>query len=88
MKDDFTLIDLMSNYEPLETFQKLFLEYRDLLDWGYLLHMCYCEESYESVGGDFGDEENPTINYARLVYLKELIKFLEDNGIKASESYF
>lgn len=45
--------------------------------------MCYCEESYESVGGDEGYLDNPPINHERLAYLEKLIKFLEDNGIKA-----
>ena len=43
--------------------------------------MCYCEESYESVGGDFGYMENPPINHERLAYLEKLIDFLESNGI-------
>ena len=58
------------------------------LEWGTLLRMCYCEESYESVGGDFGDEENPPINYGRLVYLKRLIRLLESKGIVADIKYF
>ncbi len=82
MKDDFLLIDMMFNSAPLETFQKLFHDKRDNSDWEHLLHMCYCEESYERVGGDFGDEEDPPINYERLAYLERLIKFLEDNGIE------
>lgn len=45
--------------------------------------MCYCEESYESVCGDEGYLDNPPINHERLAYLEKLIKFLEDNGIKA-----
>jgi hypothetical protein len=47
--------------------------------------MCYCEESYESVGGDEGYLPNPPINHERLSYLKELIAFLEGNGIKEAE---
>lgn len=45
--------------------------------------MCYCEESYYSVGGDEGYLANLPINHKRLSYLEKLIKFLEDNGIKA-----
>ena len=44
--------------------------------------MCYCEQSYENVGGDDGDSVNPHINFERLKYLDELIDFLEKLGIK------
>ena len=82
MKEELELIDLMFESKPIEIFEKLFAENREYFDWSELLHMCYCEESYESVGGDEGYLENPPINYERLTYLKKLIKFLEDNGIK------
>ena len=82
MKDEFELIDLMFESKPIEKFQKLFTENREDFDWSKLLHMCYCEESYESVGGVEGYLDNPPINYERLVYLKRLITFLEDNGVK------
>lgn len=83
MKDEFKLIDLMFESKPIEEFQKLFIENREDFDWSKLLHMCYCEHSYESVGGDEGYLDNPPINHERLKYLETLIKFLEDNGIKA-----
>lgn len=82
VNDEFELIDLMFESKPIEIFEKLFAENREDFDWSGLLHMCYCEESYVSVGGDEGYLENPPINYERLTYLKKLIKFLEDNGIK------
>ena len=44
--------------------------------------MCYCEESYESIGGDDGYLENPSINVERLKYLEQLIEFLEGLGVK------
>ena len=83
MKDDFRLIDMMFSSEPIELFQKLFAENREDFDWEQLLDMCYCEESYESVGGDDGYLDNPPINNERLEYLEKLIKFLVDSGIKA-----
>ena len=83
MNYEFELIDLMFESKPIEVFQKLLAENREDFDWSELLHTCYCEESYESVGGDEGYLDNPPINHERLAYLEELIKFLEDNGIKA-----
>jgi hypothetical protein len=77
---EFVLIDMMFDGCPIEEFQQLW-ESKENLDWGELLHMCYCEESYESVGGDEGYLENPPINHERLAYLEELIAFLEDKGI-------
>ena len=44
--------------------------------------MSYMEKNYESVGGDDGFMDNPTINYTRIEYLGKLIEFLEENGIK------
>ena len=73
MNGSIDLIDMMFCEEPLEAFQELLRNNCDDLDWGYLLHMCYCEESYESVGGDFGDEDNPPFNYERPDYLKKFI---------------
>ena len=75
------LIMMMFENEPIEIFEKLLNEDNSELEWGYLLNMCYCEESYESVGGDFGYMENPPINHERLAYLEKLIDFLESNGI-------
>ncbi len=86
MNDSIDLTDMMFRNEPLENFQELLRNNRDDLDWGHLLHMCYCEESYESVGGDYGDEKDPPINYERLDYLEKLIKLLEDNGIAENVS--
>ena len=79
------LIWMMFENEPIETFEKLLNEYNAQLEWGYLLHMTYCEDSYESVGGDYGDEENPPINHERIKYLEELIVFLEGLGIEEVE---
>ena len=76
------LVMMMFENEPIETFEKLLNENNMELEWGYLLHMCYCEESYESVGGDLGDMENPPINHKRLAYLGKLINFLESRGIE------
>jgi len=73
---------MMFRNEPIETFEKLLEEGNDNLEWGSLLHMCYWEESYESVGGDEGYKKNPPINHKRLKYLEELICFLESNGIE------
>ena len=83
VNDEFELIDLMFESKPIEVFQKLFTENQENFDWSELLYMCYCEESYESVGGDEGYLDNPPIHHERLKYLETLIKFLEDNGIKA-----
>ena len=78
---EYDLIMMMFENEPIETFEKLLNEDNAELEWGYLLHMCYCEESYESVGGDLGYMENPPINHERLAYLENLIEFLESKGI-------
>ena len=77
----YDLIGMMFENEPIETFEKLLNEYNAQLEWGYLLHMCYCEESYESVGGDLGYMDNPPIDHERLAYLEKLINFLESKGI-------
>ena len=79
--DEYKLIDMMFDSCPIEEFQQLW-ESKENLDWGKLLHMCYCEESYESVGWDEGYLENPPINHERLAYLEQLISFLEDKGIE------
>lgn len=78
---EYDLIMMLFKNEPIETFEKLLNEDNAKLEWGYLLHMCYCEESYESVGGDFGYMENPPINHERLNYLEKLINILESKGI-------
>lgn len=78
---EYDLIDMMFESEPIETFEKLLNEDNEGLEWGELLHMCYFEESYESVGGDSGYMENPPINHERLAYLEKLIRFLESKGI-------
>ena len=82
--DEYKLIDMMFDSRPIEEFQQL-LESKENLDWGELLHMCYCEESYESVGGDEGYLENPPINHERLSYLEQLIAFLKEKGIEEKE---
>lgn len=75
------LIDMMLEGESIEKFEEL-LELSDLVSqWRYLLHMCYWEEGYESVGGDEGYMDPPPINHERLAYLKKLIAFLESHGI-------
>ena len=80
-----TLIDMMFDGLSVDCFKSLWNVDKDAEKWGILLHMCYCEESYESVGGDEGYMENPTINIERLKYLRELIEFLEMSGIKEVE---
>lgn len=87
MCDDkkYILIDMLFDSRPIEEFESLLKSEKKGLSWGRLLHMCYCEESYESVGGDEGCLPNPPINHERLSYLKELIAFLEGNGIKDAE---
>ena len=83
--DEFTLIDMMFNNSSIDSFKSLLEKDKDTEKWGRLLDMCYCEESYESVGGDEGYLENPPINFERLNYLKELIDFLEKSGIKGAK---
>ncbi|MBQ2942906.1 MAG: hypothetical protein IJD97_11805 [Clostridia bacterium] len=78
------LIYMMFHGEPLETFEKLLKEEKEL-EWGKLLNMCIGERSYQSVGGDYGDLENPPINHKKIKYLERLIKLLESNGIKPEE---
>ena len=88
IKNDFnehTLIDMMFEGLSIDSFKSLWDKDKDARKWGRLLDMCYCEESYESVGGDEGYLPNPPINHERLSYLKELIAFLEGNGIKDAE---
>lgn len=76
------LIDMMFENSSIESFKRLWNKNKDADKWGYLLHMCYCEESYESIGGDDGYLENPPINVERLKYFEQLIEFLEGLGIK------
>ena len=76
------LIDMMFEGKPIEAFERIMKSEGTQLEWGALLHMCYCEESYERVGGDEGYKENPPINKKRIAYLSDLIAFLESNGIK------
>lgn len=77
------LIDMMFASTDIGAFKILFEKDKDAEKWSELLHMCYWEQSYESVGGDEGYLKNPPINEKRLKYLEELIKFLEDSGIEA-----
>ena len=77
------LIHMMYASEDIGTFKALMEKEQDPEKWSQLLHVCYWEESYESVGGDTGWLENPPINTRRLAYLKELIAFLEGAGIHA-----
>ena len=80
--DTGDLIFMMFDDEPIETFEKLIKEENAELKWDELLDMCWAERNYESVGGDSGDSENPTIDYERLDYLEKLISLLESYGIK------
>lgn len=83
----FDLVTMMFKNEPIEAFEKLLNEDIPKSEWGNLLHMCYCEESYESVGGDDGYMENPPINHKRLAYLEKLISFLESKGISECQEF-
>ena len=79
--DNVTLIDMMFESKPIEEFEELLKLGTQGYEWGELLRMCYCEESYESVGGDEGYMLNPPINHERLTYLNQLIALLESHGI-------
>ena len=81
--DEHDLIDMMFASTDIGAFKILFEKDKDPKKWSELLHMCYWEQSYESVGGDEGYLENPPINEKRLKYLGELIGFLEGLGIEA-----
>ena len=83
--DEYTLIDMMFASEPIDTFMELWESRKSDFDWEGLLHMCYCEESYGSVGGDEGYLDNHPINRERLSYLAKLIAFLESNGVVEDE---
>lgn len=83
--DAYTLISMMFENASIDSFKPLWEMDKDAKKWGYLLHMTYCEDSYESVGGDYGYEENPPINLERVKYLEELIVFLEGLGIEEVE---
>ena len=77
-----TLVHMMFDGSSIDSFRTLWNQDKDAEKWGYLLHMCYCEDSYERVGGDYGDSENFPIHEKRLHYLGELIFFLEELGIE------
>lgn len=79
--DTKDLVYMMFNSAPIEEFEKLFEADNTNLDWSQLLNMCYGEESYESVGGDYGNEDDPPINHEKLEYLAKLIDYLESRGI-------
>ena len=81
--DGHDLIDMMFGSESIDTFKSLWDKDRGFEKWSELLHMCYWEVSYERVGGDKGYLDNPPINVARIKYLEELIKFLEQSGVQA-----
>lgn len=83
--DSMTLIDMMFDSKPIEEFENLLRSGEVSAEWEELLHMCYCEESYVSVGGDEGYLPNPPIDHKRLAYLKTLITFLESHGISENE---
>ena len=81
--DEHDLIDMMFESIDINIFKLLWYKDKDAKKWSRLLHSCYCEQSYESVGGDEGCLDDPPINEERLKYLEKLIKFLEESGIKA-----
>ena len=81
--DEHDLIDMMFESTDIDTFKLLWDNDNDAKKWSELLHMCYWEQSYESVGGDEGYLDDPPINEKRLKYLEELITFLEESGVKA-----
>ncbi len=82
----YDLVEMMFDGEPIETFEKLLKAGENFLGWDELLRMCYCEESYESIGGDFGDEDDPSMNHERVAYLERLIAFLEQNGVRTKNT--
>jgi len=81
--DEHDLIDMMFESTDIDTFKLLWGKDKDAKKWSKLLHSCYREQSYESVGGDEGYLDDPPINEKRLKYLEELITFLEESGVKA-----
>ena len=81
--DEHDLIDMMFESADIDAFKFLWDKDKGAKKWSILLHMCYWEKSYESVGGDEGYLEAPPINKKRLKYLETLIKFLEESGVKA-----
>ena len=83
--DSTFLIDMMFDGKPIEEFEKILRSGEVGAEWGDLLHMCYCEESYESVGGDEGHLPNPLIDHNRLAYLKALITLLKNYGVLESK---
>ena len=83
--DRYTLIDMMFDSASIEEFESLWNIDNDNKKWGDLLYMCYNEKSFVRAGGDDGYKENPPICYERLEYLEELIKFLEELGVKVNK---
>ncbi len=81
--DEHDLIDMMFESTDIDTFKLLQGKDKAAKKWSELLHSCYWEQSYESVGGDEGYLDDPPINEKRLKYLEELITFLEESGVKA-----
>ena len=81
--DEHDLISMMFERADIDAFKLLWDKDKDAEKWSKLLHMCYWEQSYESVGGDEGYLDDPPINEKRLKYLKELIEFLEQSGVQA-----
>ncbi len=84
--DNMMLIDMMFDSKPVEKFEELLKSGDVGSEWIDLLHMCYCEERYVSVGGDEGCVCNPSIDHKRLAYLKKLIVLLESYGIRENRS--
>ena len=81
--DEYDLIDMMFEGTDIDTFKLLWGKDKDAKKWSELLHLCYWEQSYESVGGDNGYLDDPPINEKKLKYLEELIDFLEKAGVRA-----
>ena len=83
--EEINLVDMLWDREPIKKFEELLKAQIPDLEWGHLLHICYCEESYLSVGGDEGYLDNPPIDYEGLAYIEKLIALLEENGITEEE---
>ena len=73
---------MMFDSRPIEKFEELLKSGNPGHEWEELLHMCYCEESCERVGGDEGYMQNSPINHERIAYLNNLIALPESCGIK------
>ena len=50
--DEYDLIYMMFESTDIDTFKLLWAKDKDAKKWSELLHSCYLQQSYESVGGD------------------------------------